>query len=83
MDHYVQHFPCETRAVESDLVLARELGAPADASPRELQLYARYVRALAVLGECAPYVDEPDLEEQIDSVLSDASARHPLHWLRG
>lgn len=82
MNHYGQHFPFEIKAERVAPVLARELGAPADASPRELQLYERYVRALAVLSECTPYVDEPDLEEQIEAVMSDACACHPLQWLR-
>ena len=83
MDHHGLHFPFEIRAEDARCALALELGAPADASPREQRLYASYVRALAVLSECAPYVDEPDLEEQIDAVLGDACASHPLHWLRG
>ena len=83
MDHHGQHFPFEIRVEKPDPAFACELGGLPDASPRELQLYARYVRALAVLSECVPYVDEPDLEEQIDAVLNDACASHPLHWLRG
>ena len=83
MDYHGQHFPFEIKAERVDPALAGELGAPADASPRELQLYARYVRALAVLSECTLYVDEPDLEEQIDAVINDACACYRLHWLRG
>ena len=64
------------------LALGRGLGAPGDAGNREVRLYARYVRALALLCECAPYVDEPSYSEQIDEVLADAATHYPLDWRR-
>src|SRR5699024_593730 len=45
------------------LALGRALGAPADAADREVRLYARYVQALALLCECAPFVDDEDVSE--------------------
>lgn len=50
----------------------------ADASPREAELYVRYLRALALLCECAPYVDEPDYLAVIDALLDDAHTAYPL-----
>lgn len=44
----------------------------------ELALYVRYVRALALLCECAPYVDECDYVELIDELLADACDHYPL-----
>jgi hypothetical protein len=41
-------------------------------------LYLRYVRALALLCECASYVDEPDYLDLIDVLLDDACANYPL-----
>lgn len=49
---------------------------------RERALYARYVRALALLCECAPYVDEPDYVDLIDELLADACRTYPLTWCR-
>jgi len=49
-----------------------------DAAPREAELYVRYVRALALLSECAPFVDDPDYAELIGAVLVDAQANYPL-----
>ncbi|HEV7914612.1 MAG TPA: hypothetical protein VGP22_12675 [Albitalea sp.] len=59
-----------------------QLGLPPDTPPREALLYARYVRALALLCECAPYVDEPDYADLIDTLLADACASYPLEWRR-
>ena len=64
------------------LAVGRAMGAPDDACDREVRLYARYVRALALLCECAPYVDEPSYSQQIDEVLADASSHYPLDWRR-
>lgn len=64
------------------LVLGRVLGAPADAADREVRLYARYVQALALLCECAPFVDDEDVSERIDHALAAAAAHHPLDWRR-
>ena len=35
-------------------------------------LFERYAKALALLCECQPYVDEPDYEAQIDALLREA-----------
>jgi len=72
--------PFETES--GALAAGRALGAPGDACEREVRLYARYVRALALLCECAPYVDEPSYSEQIDEVLADACLHYPLDWRR-
>jgi hypothetical protein len=52
----------------------------ADADSRFDALYQRYVAALALLCECAPYVDEPDFADRIDALLDDAARHHPLQW---
>lgn len=49
---------------------------------RERALYARYVRALALLCECAPYVDDEDYADLIDDLLADACRHYPLSWHR-
>jgi hypothetical protein len=49
---------------------------------REFRLYARYVRALALLCECASYVDDEDYSELIDELLADACKHYPLECLR-
>ena len=49
---------------------------------RERALYVRYVRALALLCECAPYVDEPDYTDMIDDLLEEACRHYPLAWQR-
>lgn len=54
------------------------LGIGADRPPAEADLYVRYVRALALLSECAGYVDEPDYVALIEAVLRDAQAHYPL-----
>jgi hypothetical protein len=45
---------------------------------REMQLYVRYIRALALLCECAPYVDAKDYRDMIDDLLADACRHYPL-----
>ncbi len=45
---------------------------------REHRLYVRYVRALALLCECAPYVDDEDYLALIDELLADACKHYPL-----
>ena len=45
---------------------------------REFRLYARYLRALALLCECAPYVDDADYAALIDELLADACEHYPL-----
>lgn len=62
--------------------LREQLGLPADVQAEQAELYARYVRALALLSECAPYVDEPDYAGLIEAVLHDAQARYPLEVRR-
>lgn len=47
-------------------------------SPADAALYERYLRALALLAECAPYVDVEDYAALIDEVLDDAQAHYPL-----
>ena len=55
-----------------------------DLPEREFRLYARYVRALALLCECAPYVDDEDYTELIDELLADACKHYPLEcWHDG
>lgn len=53
-----------------------------DATPAEVALYVRYVRALALLAECTPYVDEPDHLDLIEAVMVDAQASYPLEVQR-
>lgn len=48
----------------------------------ESALYVRYVTALALLCECAPYVDEPDYLERMGDLLDEARANYPLEWRR-
>jgi hypothetical protein len=49
-----------------------------DLPEREFRLYVRYVRALALLCECAPFVDDEDYAELIDELLADAVKHYPL-----
>lgn len=49
-----------------------------DLPAREMQLYARYVRALALLCECAVYVDDEHYSTLIDEVIADACQHYPL-----
>jgi len=58
--------------------LIASLSPACDASPAMVELYVRYVRALALLSECAGHVDEPDYAELIGAVLEDAQAHYPL-----
>ena len=44
------------------------------------RLYVRYVRALALLCECAPYVDEPDYADMIDERARRCVRHYPLVW---
>ena len=51
---------------------------------REFRLYARYVRALSLLCECAPHVDDEDYSKLIDELLADACKHYPLEcWCDG
>lgn len=58
--------------------LVASLSLPGDASPAAGELYVRYLRALALLSECASCVDEPDHADLIGAVLEDAQAHYPL-----
>jgi hypothetical protein len=49
-----------------------------DLPEREFRLYARYVRVLALLCECAPFVDDAAYAELIDELLADAVKHYPL-----
>ncbi len=83
MDRIDNRVLCDASAASAAaLALGRALGAPADAADREVRLYARYVRALALLCECVPYVDDEDVSEQIDQALAEAASHHPLDWRR-
>ncbi len=73
--------PSAAQDCEPD-ALPASLAAGLDLTPRERALYLRYVRALALLCECAPYVDEPDYADLIDEVLEDATRHYPLTWRR-
>ena len=44
------------------------------------RLYARYVRALALLCECVPFVDDEDYVSLVDELLADACKHYPLEW---
>lgn len=74
--------PQNSGGCASELGLSATASAAASASAFEAALYARYVTALALLCECAPYVDEPDYVERIGEVLAQASANYPLEWRR-
>lgn len=60
--------------------LTADLPAPGELTPAFSQLYERYVKALALLCECAAYVDEPDYLDLLDEVLDEACAHYPLRW---
>jgi hypothetical protein len=49
-----------------------------DLPEREFRLYVRYVRALALLCECAPFVDDAEYVDLIDELLADAVKHYPL-----
>ena len=48
--------PEATEKLADDWLEGLDLGV--ELPPREFRLYARYVRALALLCECAPFVDD-------------------------
>lgn len=62
----------------ADPELLASLGIATPLTPAEAALYVRYLRALALLCECRPYLDEPDYAELIDDVLDDAAAHYPF-----
>ena len=65
------------RLTETDAVLAR-LGVAEPMPAREAALYVRYLRAVALLAECRPYLDECDYAALIDELLDDAQANYPF-----
>ena len=70
-----------TRGLAAADVLA-ELGVTDRMPEREAALYVRYLRALALLAECRPYVDECDYAALIDELLDDAQANYPFDVVR-
>ncbi|MEO8486767.1 MAG: hypothetical protein ABI585_10570 [Betaproteobacteria bacterium] len=62
----------------ADAALLDRLGVVEPMPLREAALYVRYLRALALLCECVPYLDEPDYAERIDEVLDDLEAHYPF-----
>jgi hypothetical protein len=60
----------------------QRLRQQSDLPEREFRLYVRYLRALALLCECSPYVDEEDYLELVDALLADACANYPLEFHR-
>ena len=67
---------------EASELWLEELDLGAALPPSEARLYARYLRALALLCECAPYVDEPDYVDLIDELLADAAKHYPIEHRR-
>jgi hypothetical protein len=65
------------RHTEADAILAR-LGVAESMPAREGELYVRYLRALALLAECRPYVDECGYAALIDELLDDAQKHYPF-----
>ena len=68
--------PEVTEKLADDWLEGLDLGV--ELPPREFRLYARYVRALALLCECAPFVDDVDYADLIDELLADAVKHYPL-----
>lgn len=46
--------------------------------PLDHALFARYVKALALLCECLPFVDDPEVEDTVGDLLRDAAAAYPI-----
>ena len=63
-------------------VCLHTLALGVEGSEREIHMYAQYVRALALLCECAPFVEEADYADLIDELLADACKNYPLEWRR-
>lgn len=68
--------PDGTDCMPGDPLRGLDLGV--ELPEREFRLYARYLRALALLCECAPYVDDADYVDLIDELLADAVKHYPL-----
>jgi len=47
-----------------------------------VEMQVRFLTALALLCECAAYVDEPDFLDQIDSLLDSVELEYPLRFER-
>jgi|JI10StandDraft_1071094.scaffolds.fasta_scaffold522147_2 hypothetical protein len=63
----------------TDLALAAQALPTALTGPDATSLlFARYVKALAMLCECQPFVDEPDYEAQLEALLHEACAAYGL-----
>ena len=60
----------------------RDFDLPMEVSGNFADLYRRYVTSLALLCECARYVDELDYVDLIEAVLKDASSNYPLDFRR-
>lgn len=62
----------------TDREILASLGVRSPLTDAESALYVRYLRALALLCECRPYLDEPDYAELIDELLDDAASTYPF-----
>lgn len=47
-----------------------------------VETQVRFLTAIALLCECAAYVDEPDFLDQIDSLLDSLEQEYPLRFER-
>ena len=61
-----------------DPAILASLGVRGPLTDAEAALYVRYLRALALLCECRPYLDEPDYADLIDDLLDDAASHYPF-----
>mgnify|MGYP001248194758 FL=1 len=68
----------QTPSLSPDPAAIEALGIAVPRAPAEAALFVRYLRALALLCECRPCLDEPDYADLIDRVLDDAAAHYPL-----
>ncbi|GMU70638.1 MAG: hypothetical protein HS109_17265 [Burkholderiales bacterium] len=62
----------------ADRAVLTSLGVRGPLTDTEAALYVRYLRALALLCECRPYLDEPDYAGLIDELLDDAASHYPF-----
>jgi len=65
-------------SLSPDPAAIEALGIAVPRAPAEAALFVRYLRALALLCECRPYLDEPDYAELIDELLDDAASTYPF-----
>ena len=61
-----------------DPAILASLGVRGPLTDAEAALYVRYLRALALLCECRPYLDEPDYAGLIDELLDEAASHYPF-----